>query len=365
MTWSGRRSFAGIVVCAALGVVASPAAASGGGGTPLPHVTGPLPVTATSYPFGAADHTLVPEDLRKVGYVEEEYLVSGKANVYTWPAPGPAVVRTPNAPYTTRILVRRPAKASRFSGNVVVEMLNPSNLFDLNIGWAMAHRQMVRQRRRLGRHHRQADRRAGAEEVRPGALRLAVVRQPAGARRPGQLPEPGDLRRPVGPFAQHRGRPGLGHLQPGRRAGAQPRPRQPAGLRRQPPRLVARAPGHREARLRLRLLADRRVPLRLHQRHPPARRAAQRRAPDLRRLHRGRRRRRLRGHRADQPVRAGPPSARPAPTSSPTSACRSSTSCRSRTTCSASPPGGPTATRRPTASATTRWPAPPTPRRTS
>jgi hypothetical protein len=144
MSWSGRRSLAGIVVCAVLGLVASPAGAASGGGTPLPHVTGPLPVSATSYPFGAADHTLVPEDLSKVGYVEEEYLVSGKANVYTWPAPGPAVVRTPDAPYTTRILVRRPARASRFSGNVVVEMLNPSNQFDLNIGWAMAHRQMVR-----------------------------------------------------------------------------------------------------------------------------------------------------------------------------------------------------------------------------
>ena len=143
---TSRFGFAGIVLCATLGA-ASPAVASGsggGGGTPLPHVTGPIPVTATSYPFGAADHTLVPEDLSKVGYVEDEYLVSGKANVYSWPAPGPAVVRTPNAPYTTRILVRRPAKASHFSGNVVVELLNPSNRFDLNIGWAMAHRQMVR-----------------------------------------------------------------------------------------------------------------------------------------------------------------------------------------------------------------------------
>ena len=138
------RGVAGIVVCVALGVASPAAASGGGGGTPVPHVTGPLAVTATSYPFGAADHTLVPEDLSKVGYVEDEYLVSGKANVYTWPGPGPAQVRTPNAPYTTRILVRRPAKASRFSGNVVVEMLNPSNQFDLNIGWAMAHRQMVR-----------------------------------------------------------------------------------------------------------------------------------------------------------------------------------------------------------------------------
>jgi hypothetical protein len=143
MARMGRRAVAGIVLCAGLGV-ASPLAGSASAATPLPDVTGPIPATATSYPFGAADHTLVPEDLSKVGYVEEEYLVSGKANVYDWPAPGPAVVRTPDAPYTTRILVRRPANPKRFSGNVVVEMLNPSNLFDLNIGWAMAHQQFVR-----------------------------------------------------------------------------------------------------------------------------------------------------------------------------------------------------------------------------
>ena len=57
---------------------------------------------------------------------------------------GPAVVRTPDAPYTTRVLVRRPVNPRRFSGNVVVEMLNPSNLFDLNIGWALMHDQVMR-----------------------------------------------------------------------------------------------------------------------------------------------------------------------------------------------------------------------------
>jgi hypothetical protein len=112
--------------------------------TPVPRVTGPLPSTADSYPFGAADHTRVPTDLKTAGYVEEEFLVSGTANVYDWPAPGPAVVRTSNAPYTTRVLVRRPASRARFSGNVVVEMLNPSNLFDLNLGWAISGKQMVR-----------------------------------------------------------------------------------------------------------------------------------------------------------------------------------------------------------------------------
>ncbi|MEW6058951.1 MAG: alpha/beta hydrolase domain-containing protein, partial [Actinomycetota bacterium] len=113
--------------------------------TAVPVVTGPLAVTADSYPFGAADHTMVPQNLKKLGYVEEEYLVSGTANVYTWPAPGPAVVRSygSSAPYTTRMLVRRPANGARFSGNVIVELLNPSNAFDLNIGWAMMHRQMV------------------------------------------------------------------------------------------------------------------------------------------------------------------------------------------------------------------------------
>jgi hypothetical protein len=112
--------------------------------TPLPKVRGPLPATATSYPFGAADHTLKPQDLTGMGYIEEEYLISGTANVYDWPALGPATVRVANAPYTTRVLVRRPIDRAKFSGTVAVEMLNPSNRFDLNIGWAISHKEFVR-----------------------------------------------------------------------------------------------------------------------------------------------------------------------------------------------------------------------------
>ncbi|MEH0109137.1 alpha/beta hydrolase domain-containing protein [Tersicoccus sp. MR15.9] len=128
------------------GVPAATPTVTGPSGAPLtaPRITGPIRATATSYPFGAANHTRIPENLAAIGYVEEEYFVSGLANVYTWPAPGPAVVRTANAPYTTRILVRRPAKVSAFSGNVVVEPLNPSNLFDLNLGWGLMHDQLIR-----------------------------------------------------------------------------------------------------------------------------------------------------------------------------------------------------------------------------
>ena len=111
---------------------------------PVPsQVSAPLPETDDSYAFGAAAHEQVPEDLGALGYTEEELIVGGTSNVYSWPGDAPAVVRTPDAPYTTRVLVRRPAKAEDFSGNVVVEMLNPSNLFDLNIGWGLANRQIV------------------------------------------------------------------------------------------------------------------------------------------------------------------------------------------------------------------------------
>ena len=107
-------------------------------------VTGPVPVTAQSHPFGAADQTLQPQRLAELGYIEEEFFISGLANVYDWPERGRLEVRTADVPYTTRLLIRRPVDATRFSGNIVVEMLNPSNLFDLNIGWAMSHTQMLR-----------------------------------------------------------------------------------------------------------------------------------------------------------------------------------------------------------------------------
>lgn len=110
---------------------------------PVPQTT-LVPVAQNSYPFGAADHLNVPEDLRRVGYVEDEYFISGTANVYDWAAPGTATVRVPGAPYTTRMLVRRPARRDRLSGNVIVEILNASNLVDLEIGWALSHDYIVR-----------------------------------------------------------------------------------------------------------------------------------------------------------------------------------------------------------------------------
>jgi hypothetical protein len=112
---------------------------------PAATVSAPLASNNASYPFGGAAHTRIPTDLASIGYIEEEVLASGVANTYDWPKESAtAVVRSANAAYTTRVLIRRPIKAARFSGNVVVEMLNPSNLFDLNLAWAISHKQIVR-----------------------------------------------------------------------------------------------------------------------------------------------------------------------------------------------------------------------------
>ncbi|MGD2134298.1 MAG: alpha/beta hydrolase domain-containing protein [Maricaulaceae bacterium] len=107
-------------------------------------VVGPLAQSEESHAFGAAAYTERPEDLAAQGYLEEEFIISGAANVYEWDQLGPVAVRAPNAPYATRVLVRRPAAAEDFSGRVIVEMLNPSNLIDLNIGWAIHHDEIVR-----------------------------------------------------------------------------------------------------------------------------------------------------------------------------------------------------------------------------
>jgi hypothetical protein len=109
--------------------------------TPVPKATGPIPVTANSYPFMAANKSTPAFDLSKVGYVEQEYIVSGTANVYDWAADGSINVKTPNAPYTTRILVRKPT--SGFSGNVVVELLFPARRFDWSMMWGFSHEYII------------------------------------------------------------------------------------------------------------------------------------------------------------------------------------------------------------------------------
>jgi hypothetical protein len=110
---------------------------------PVPKIIGPIPLAPDSYPFLGEGHTLNPIDFTKAGYVEEEFVVSGSANVYDWAADGSLSVKTEKAPYATRILVRRPAQASRFSGNVVVEPFMPARRYDWPIMWGYIHESLL------------------------------------------------------------------------------------------------------------------------------------------------------------------------------------------------------------------------------
>jgi hypothetical protein len=99
-------------------------------------VAGPIPVTPASRPFGAVTNI----DLARAGYVEAEYFVSGRANVYQWNQAGTAAeVRTAGAPYTTRIVVVKPRDPAKFTGRVMVDVLNMTNGWDFNKMWAVMH----------------------------------------------------------------------------------------------------------------------------------------------------------------------------------------------------------------------------------
>ncbi len=78
-------------------------------------------------------------DLSLDGYVEEEYAVSGMANIYGYvddAAQSPEVeVIDAEVPYTTRILVRRPVDPKRFNGTVIYEILNATAGWDGDPIW--------------------------------------------------------------------------------------------------------------------------------------------------------------------------------------------------------------------------------------
>jgi hypothetical protein len=101
--------------------------------------SGPIPVTESSKPFGTAMRTgsIDAALMKRFDYVEEEYFLSGVANVY---GPGgkpsndpdldpvafigqlkPLAVKVKESvPFTTRAVILRPGKPKKFSGNVHV-----------------------------------------------------------------------------------------------------------------------------------------------------------------------------------------------------------------------------------------------------
>lgn len=131
----GQQRFARVLVvaaaiAAALGTLvmgAGPAAGAGDDFSAAASMSGPVTTGHIIEPLAA-----VTPDLAAHGYLEQEFFASGTAEEFratSRPADGRwTLASTPvsSAPYTTRIIVRRPASPSKFNGTVIVEWMNVS-----------------------------------------------------------------------------------------------------------------------------------------------------------------------------------------------------------------------------------------------
>ena len=102
-------------------------------------MTGPIAVTADSYPFLATDI-----DLSRWGYVEQEFFISGNGYRYDMSGAVDQVANRietggPNGngtyPFQTRIVVRRPANPADANGTVIAEWNNVTASRDIEWNW--------------------------------------------------------------------------------------------------------------------------------------------------------------------------------------------------------------------------------------
>src|SRR5579862_7982193 len=113
---------------------------------PNPKVTGPVSGGDHGQAFGA----LSADELKRAGYTENEYFYEGKARAYvndgSWGVDGvwPAKIGD-TADYKVRMIVRRPANAARFNGQVVVEWLNVTALVEGAADYIQMQEELIRE----------------------------------------------------------------------------------------------------------------------------------------------------------------------------------------------------------------------------
>jgi hypothetical protein len=132
-------------------------------------------------------------DLGALGYVTEEFFLSGTATSYkrvgqvtedgNW-----QVEHAATAPFTTRVVVVRPADPAKFNGAAVVEWSNVSAGTDLAADWSALHREIVRDGFAYVGVSAQKVGIEGGPSLVPGALPI----KKADPTRYGQLSHPGD-----------------------------------------------------------------------------------------------------------------------------------------------------------------------------
>lgn len=107
-------------------------------------LTGPISAGIHEFP-----QTATPVDLDAAGYVEEEFAFTGEATSYRYTAPPGADGEWPvepdrTAPYTSRMLVRRPHDVEAFNGTIVVEWLNVTAGVDVDVDFGFFAEEVLR-----------------------------------------------------------------------------------------------------------------------------------------------------------------------------------------------------------------------------
>jgi len=132
----------GLYVIAASGLPAL-AAAQG-----VPDVNGPIPANLPpgtdlthNYPQLSSEPT---DNLSSRGYIEEEFFFQGAATSYATPALADGVVVSTGHPYKSRIIIRRPADPSKFNGVVLVEWVNVTSGYNLDVHWQASREYLTR-----------------------------------------------------------------------------------------------------------------------------------------------------------------------------------------------------------------------------
>jgi hypothetical protein len=121
------------------------------GTTAAPRPAGPAADLSTELTGGNGPYmgAFLPMDLGDAGYEQDEYAASGTATSYRPTGPLTSDGRwifapDASAPYRTRVLVRRPADETKFSGTVVVEWLNVTGGAEFDPEWWTTHEEILR-----------------------------------------------------------------------------------------------------------------------------------------------------------------------------------------------------------------------------
>ncbi|RNL81678.1 alpha/beta hydrolase domain-containing protein [Halostreptopolyspora alba] len=146
---SGATASGLALACGLVGAVPAQAQPAAPTDDPAATVSGPIETTDDSYPFMSPEGPEVPPieagepievDLGAHDYVEEEFFLRGTAEHYDSDT-GEAV---DSSPYTTRMVVRRPAEAADFSGATFLEWNNVSFGQDIEIDWSTSNEYLMR-----------------------------------------------------------------------------------------------------------------------------------------------------------------------------------------------------------------------------